>query len=43
MNTFLEFYLALLKFINFKLFSDLGVKNYVELANKESIDVKEIK
>lgn len=43
MNTFLEFYIALLKFINFKLFNDIGIKNFVELASKETLDVKEIK
>lgn len=42
MNTFLEFYMALLKFINFKLFSDIGVKNFAELASKD-IDAKDIK
>jgi hypothetical protein len=43
MNTFLEFYIALLKFVNFKLFNDIGLKNYAELGKRESLDVKEVK
>lgn len=42
MNTFLEFYLALVRFINFKLFKDLAIHNYEELANREILDSNEI-
>ena len=34
MGTFLEFYIALMKFINFKLFADLGLN--AETATKEA-------
>jgi len=35
MSTFLEFYRALLKFVNFKLFTDLGQKYPPEYYAKE--------
>jgi hypothetical protein len=35
MSTFLEFYRALLKFVNFKLFTDLGQKYPPEYYQKE--------
>lgn len=42
MNTFKEFYTALLKFINFKLFSDLGLKYPPALGDElETADIKE--
>lgn len=43
MNTFLEFYIALLKFVNFKLFSDIGVSNIEQLTSSDRIDVNQIK
>ena len=33
MGTFTEFYMALLKFVNFKLFSDLGLPYPIEQAD----------
>jgi len=36
MSTFLEFYRALLRFINYKLFTDLGQKYPPEYHSKES-------
>jgi hypothetical protein len=35
MGTFLEFYRALLKFVNFKIFTDLGMKYPPEYMEKE--------
>lgn len=35
MSTFLEFYTALLRFVNFKLFTDLGQKYPPEYFQKE--------
>jgi hypothetical protein len=35
MNTFLEFYVALLKFINYKLYTDLGLKYPTEYYAKD--------
>ena len=33
MGTFTEFYIALLKFVNFKLFSDLGLPYPIEQSD----------
>ena len=46
MTTFLEFYQALLKFINFKLYSDLAIayppQNYYGETHLNVLDVKNL-
>ena len=39
MSTFLEFHLALLRFVNFKLFSDLGMQYPPEYLDKHVDDI----
>jgi hypothetical protein len=43
MTTFLEFYTALLKFVNFKLFSELGINNSQDYVKNEILEVSEVK
>ena len=43
MTTFLEFYIALLKFVNYKMFSDLGISNSDDYLRSEVLNVSEIK
>jgi hypothetical protein len=47
MNTFLEFYIALLRFVNFKLFSDVGLEyppQRMDLASEDQsqLDVPQV-
>lgn len=47
MSTFLEFYLALIRFVNHKLFIDLGIKHPLEsfpenINNKLYLNVLEV-
>lgn len=45
MNTFLEFYIALLKFVNFKLFTDLGMSQIPTAVGEDQLylDVHEVR
>ena len=42
MTTFLEFYTALLRFVNHKLFTDLGYSQIPDLQNGLFLDVEEV-
>jgi len=43
MTTFLEFYMALLRFINFKLFTDLGFKQPPSVTEQLYLDVPQVR
>jgi hypothetical protein len=42
MTTFLEFYTALVRFVNHKLFTDLGYSQIPDLQNGLYLDVEEV-